>query len=760
MQKLLQAALRFILQSLYIILVVVDTIGEGAKVCLLSPIIFFKFLYRNMRKIKYKAIVNATPLPKKQIKKWKTTKIKHVPHQSEKHIVVFPKKTNRIAQFFTTPLIVRPKALFITLLILFLSGLSGYGVWYIIKDLPDPNLIGKVNYPQTTTVYDRNGIVLYEFYKDQNRIPVSLNNVPLHVQNAFIAIEDKDFRKHNGISISSGILRAIKDNFLTQGELGIQGGSTITQQLVKTSLLKPEKTIKRKAQEIILALWAERIYTKDQILELYLNHVPFGGTSYGIEQASKAYFNKSIKDVSIAEAAMLAGLPQSPSVYSPYYNLNAALLRRGDVLSAILREGYITREEYQIAKANVPILGSNENYIKAPHFVFYIKDILEAKFGEKKVLEGGLKVYTTLDYTLQQQTEKIVTDEVAKIKFANVTNGAAIVTRPNTGELLAMVGSVNYYASPFGSFNVATALRQPGSSLKPLVYSLALERGFTAGSILDDSPKSYRMFDGTFYSPKNYDGKYRGRISLRYALSNSYNLPAVKMLDTLGVENYINFAEKLGITTWKDRSRFGLSLALGGGEVYMSDLATAYGTLANGGERVDVDPLLSVVDKNGDIIYKAEPTKKRVISAATSYIMADIMSDTVARLSAFGPNNFLSIPGYKIAAKTGTTDNLKDNWTVGFTPEFTTIVWVGNNNGDFMNRNLASGITGAAPIWNRIMQTVLEKGPKPNVWYQKPSNLVEKPCFAGRNEVFVSGTQNNVPCTVAPSISTTVGPGN
>ncbi|MBI4004553.1 penicillin-binding protein, partial [Candidatus Roizmanbacteria bacterium] len=359
---------------------------------------------------------------------------------------------------------------------LFIAVQQGY---YFIKSLPNPKLIGSVNYPLSSHLYDRSGKLLYEFYRDQNRTPVRLRELPPYLASATIAIEDKDYYRHNGVALISGIVRAVKEN-ISQG--GLQGGSTITQQLVKSALLTPEKTLERKIKEIILALWAERLYTKDQILEMYLNQVAYGGASYGIEEAARTYFGKHAKDMALAEAALLAGLPQAPSLYSPYFNPKAALWRRNDVLRKMFEQGYITAEQKEAAVTIPLAVVPPQTKIKAPHFVFYVRSQLEERYGIKQVEEGGLRVVTTLDLTIQQEAEKILQEELDKIKNLNVTNGGILVTKPSTGEILAMVGSIDYFSSPSGAFNVTTALRQPGSSIKPIMYSLALEKGYTAAS--------------------------------------------------------------------------------------------------------------------------------------------------------------------------------------------------------------------------------------------------------------------------------------
>ncbi|MGB9883522.1 MAG: penicillin-binding protein 1C [Microgenomates group bacterium] len=619
-----------------------------------------------------------------------------------------------------------------------------YQSYIFVKSLPLPKNIGKVNYPLSTHIYDRNGKLLYEIYRDQNRTPITLKELPLYVIQATIAIEDKDFYRHNGVNLIGGILRAIKENFLNKG--AIQGGSTITQQLVKTALLSPERTFERKIKEIILALWTERLYTKDQILEMYLNQVPYGGSAYGIEEAAKTYFGKHAKDLSLSEAALLAGLPQAPSIYSPYNDPEAAIRRRNEVLEVMAKEGYISKElKIETQKSKIEVLPP-KNSIYAPHFVFYVKNQLESLYGTRMVEEGGLRVTTTLDLNIQKEAEKILQEEIEKIKYLNVSNGAILVTRPSTGEILAMVGSVDYFLEPWGAFNVTTALRQPGSSIKPIMYSLALQKGFTAASIIDDSPTIFQTPGSSPYRPVNYDGKFHGKVPLRYALANSYNIPAVKVLEKIGVSNFIDFAQKLGISTWQDKSRYGLSLALGGGEVMMIDMAKAFGVLANQGYLSDLNYYLKVENYQGETLKEINPYKIRVIDPAITYIISDILSDNQARLWAFGPNSALEIPGYKVAVKTGTTDNKKDNWTIGYTPDFLVAVWVGNNDGSPMNPYLTSGITGAAPIWNRVMSFLLKNYTSGNRWYEKPENVVEKYCFFGRKEYFIRGTENTVNC--------------
>jgi len=611
-----------------------------------------------------------------------------------------------------------------------------------IKELPSPREIGKSNYSLSTHLLDYKGRLLYEIYREQNRTPVKLDQLPIFVTQATIAIEDKDFYRHKGVAVAGGILRAAKEIVLNNS---LQGGSTITQQLVKTALLSPERTIKRKIKEIILALWAEKIYSKNQILEMYLNQVPYGGAAHGIEEAAKVYFGVHAYDLSLEQAAFLAGLPQAPSLYSPYVNPVLAQKRRNDVLRRMEMQDFISPEvSIKLQNTKLEVISPRTN-IKAPHFVFYVKSQLEEKYGIRQIEEGGLKVTTTLDLDIQEQAEKILKEELEKVKDLNVSNGAILVTRPSTGEILAMVGSVDYFASPSGAFNVTTGLRQPGSSIKPIMYSLALEKDYTAASIISDTPVVFNVPGSIPYRPVNYDGKTHGNVPLRYALANSFNIPAVRVLNTLGVINFIDYAKKMGISTWTDPNRFGLSLTLGGGEVTMIDMARAFGVFANEGYRVNLTSFNQIVTSANNLFYQYDPMSVRVIDEGNAFIINDILSDNFARRWAFGSNSALEINGFKVAVKTGTTDEKKDNWTIGYTPDYMVVVWVGNNNNQPMNPYLASGITGAAPIWNRVMSYLLKTYGAKNQ-FTKPENIVEKLCYFGKVEYFVKGTENKASC--------------
>lgn len=615
--------------------------------------------------------------------------------------------------------------------------------FYIFYKLPNPSTLKNYKViPLSTHILDRNGKLLYEIYRNQKRTPIKLSELPKTVIESTIAIEDKDFYKHGGVSIIGGILRAIKDTLLRQK---LQGGSTITQQLIKSALLSPERTLRRKIREIVLALWTEKIFSKNEILELYLNQVPYGGTAYGIEEAAQIYLSKHAKNLTLSEAALLAGLPQAPSVYSPLYNPDLAKKRRNSVLKAMFESKYIDKNTYENEIKKPLKLNPPKTSINAPHFVFYVKSQLEQSYDLKQIEEGGLKVTTTLDLDIQKEAEKVLKDELDKVKQLDVGNGAVLVTRPPTGEILSMVGSVDYFASASGAFNVATALRQPGSSIKPLNYAVGLERRLvTPASIFLDVPTCFSApGQPKTYCPVNYDGKFHGPTQLRFTLGNSYNIPAVKMLAINGVENFVASASAFGITTFKDSKNYGLSLTLGGGEVKMTEMAVAFSAFANRGISKKLSSILKIQDKTGKVLYEfkdanyVKDVKKPVespnffaiagikpISQETAFLISHILLDNNARSAAFGESSYLVIPKHAVSVKTGTTDDKKDNWTIGFTPNFLTTVWVGNNDNTPMNPYLTSGVTGAAPIWNRVMSYVLKN--QPDLWPVRPSTIVGK----------------------------------
>jgi len=611
----------------------------------------------------------------------------------------------------------------------------------ILRDLPSPTRLKTDEFAQTTKIFDREGKPLYQIYTDQNRTSVKLDMVPLYLRQATVAIEDKDFYKHQGVNPLGGILRAIKETVLRQK---LQGGSTLTQQLIKSALLTPERTVQRKIKEMILAFWTERLYNKNQILEMYLNQVPYGGIAWGVEAAAQSYFGKDVWELDLAECALLAGLPVAPTLYSPFgAHPEFSKMRQTEVLRRMIEDGYIKPEEAEAAKNKPLSFAPQKTDIAAPHFVMYVKEQLVQKYGERMIERGGLKVTTTLDLSIQKFAEEAVASEVAKLKDLRVSNGAALVTRPPTGEILAMVGSRDYFATDSGNFNVTISLRQPGSAIKPLNYALGLEsKKITPASLFLDIPTCFAVTGQPLYCPINYDGTYHGPVQMRFALGNSYNIPAVKMLALNGLSDFIATASALGISSFTDPSRYGLSLTLGGGEVTMTDMTRAFGVFANTGIRQDLVSILKIEDKDGKILeefkddnFHKEVQKplpppssilingKRVISQDTAYLISHILLDNNARSAAFGSSSFLVIPKHPaVSVKTGTTDDKRDNWTIGFTPNFLVAAWVGNNDNTPMHPYLTSGITGAAPIFNKIMTFVLSD--QADLWPKQPAGIV------------------------------------
>ena len=627
--------------------------------------------------------------------------------------------------------------------------------WYG-RDLPTPGKLINTPLAESTRIYDRNGILLYSVFQDQNRTYVKLSDVPKYLQEATIAIEDKDFYKNQGFSIT-GYLRAARNLILSRRIAG--GGSTITQQLVKNVLLTSETSFTRKIKELILAIQVDKTYSKDQILEMYLNDVPYGGTNIGVEAAAESYFGKHAKDLNLAESAFLAGLPQSPSTYSPFSGHKYYIDRSAEVFEQMQKENYITQKELDQALKEVKNMtfSQEDRSVKAPHFVMYVKELLAKQFGENMV-DSGLQVTTTLDYKMHKEAEKIVHEEISKLENYHVGNGAAVVTDPKTGEILAMVGSEDYFNTENdGNFNVALANRQPGSSLKPIMYATAFEKGYTPATMIMDVKTDFPTGDpeNPIYTPVNYDGKYKGPVQLRFALGNSINIPAVKMLARVGIKSVMQTATDMGITNWEPTStnmaNVGLSLVLGGRETTLLSETTAYGVFATGGIRHDPISILKVVDSKGNTIFEHRQSNgQKVLSSDVSFLISHILLDNVARTMEFGPNSWLVIPGKTVSVKTGTTDKKRDNWTIGYTPSYVVGVWVGNNDNSPMNEAIASGVTGASPIWNRLMSFVL-KG-KPDEQPQKPDNVNAMMIDAvggglpvdgqpTRSEYFIKGTE-------------------
>lgn len=617
-----------------------------------------------------------------------------------------------------------------------------YNITVFLQQLPHPQLLANGNLDVTTKIFDRNRNLLYEIYADQNRTPVKLTELPKYVPQAHIAIEDKNFYHHLGID-PLGIFRALVANLKN---LPVQGGSTITQQLIKSALLTPQRTIERKIREIILSFWAERIYSKDKILEMYLNQISYGGSAYGIETASQTYFGKTAKELTLAESAFLAGLPAAPSVYSPYgTHPEEGKSRQLSVLKAMHDQGYIDLSQMEKAREEKLNFYLQDTTIKAPHFVMYVKDLLIRNYGAKRVERGGLEVVTSLDLPTYEMAVKEIKDGVAAQKGLNVGNGAAIITYPKTGEILAMVGSTDYFNKDNdGNVNVVLAQRSPGSSIKVVNYAAALDKKIiTPATVFDDNPVNFNIPGQPVYRPQNYDNKWHGNVTVRTALASSFNIPAVKILAKLGVTEMIGKGREMGITSWVDQSRYGLSLTLGGGEVTMLDLAEVYGSLANNGIKVNLNPILSVKDYKGQILEQKNIKEKQVLSPQTAFMMSDILSDNGARTPAFGPSSSLVIPGRTVAVKTGTAETKRDNWTAGYTPDLLTIVWVGNNDNSPMSPYLESGNTGAAAIWHQIMVNLLQD--KPNQSFARPQNL---------NAVTVCAINGLLPCENCPHVKT------
>lgn len=611
--------------------------------------------------------------------------------------------------------------------------------WY--KELPQPDLLELKN-NKSTKILDRNGRLLYEIYVDRKYNPVELSALPDYLIWATLAIEDDEFYNHFGIRPLS-IIRAAKTSVLDNQ---LQGGSTITQQLVKNVLLSPERTVSRKTKEIVLAILTEQKYSKDEILQMYFNNISYGGTAWGVQAASEKYFGKDVSELTLAESSFLAGLPSAPSIYSPFSSsVSLWKDRQRVVLERMVEEGFITEKEAELAFNEQLIFVPQTEYIRAPHFVNYVKDELYKTYGRRMVDFGGLTVITTLDIDIQENVQRIVKEEVESSSYLNISNGAAVVLDSASGEILAYVGSVDFFEPNFGAFDVVTAYRQPGSSVKPITYALALENNYTVASVIDDTPTTFSFY-GQIYTPVNYDGQFHGKVTIRTALANSYNIPAVKLVNELGVDRMVELGNKMGLKNWNYDNTYGLSTTLGGKEVRLLDLTNVFATLSRYGVYKDTTPIISVKDSNGFDITLSNSNEYIALSENVAYLITDILSDNNARAPSFGHNSFLNIPGYQVAVKTGTTDEKRDNLTVGYSPNYTVGVWVGNNNNAKMNPLLSSGLSGAAPIWNKIMTLVLNNEKEKS--FKVPSAIKVKTFEEcdNRSEIFVEGTIPNTIC--------------
>lgn len=622
------------------------------------------------------------------------------------------------------------------------------------RELPQPDkIVRKEGF--STKIYDRNEKLIYDVYSNQRRTPVKLEEIPLYLRQATVAIEDKDFYEHSGFD-PKGWLRAVFNIFVFRK---LQGGSTLTQQLVKNVLLTPERTLTRKLKEFILAVQIERKYSKDQILQMYLNEAPYGGTSWGVEAASEVYFNKKVSELNLVESAILAGLPQRPSTYSPFSSESKAYLARTEnVLRRMREDGYITRDQEDQAKRDLTKIefSSSSGGFSAPHFIMYVKKILEERYGERMVEQGGLKVVTTLDLDLQNRVQEIVSEEIANVEKLHITNGAALVLDPATGEILSMVGSKNYNDPNYdGKVNVTLSLRQPGSAIKPVTYVTAFKKGYTSSTMIMDTKTTFPGGIGQpDYEPVNYDGKFHGPMQLRYALGNSINIPAVKLLAMVGIREMLKTAYEMGFGTLEptneNLSRLGLSVTLGGGEVRLIDMVSAYSAFANTGYKVEPISILKVSDKDGKTLEEHKKVnQKRILSEGEAFLISQILSDNNARMSTFGERSTIYIPEFPVAVKTGTTNDKRDNWTVGWTPNFIVGVWVGNNDNSPM-KQLSSGISGAAPIWRKILYETAKGKSKTN--FNIPSSIINAEVdlvsgyrahdsYPSRIEYFIKGTE-------------------
>lgn len=651
----------------------------------------------------------------------------------------------------------RWRTLFLILVLVSIGALA----FTLFGDLPAPDTLITRSSPDTTKIFDRNGRLLYEVLDPRagRRTRVALDELPLNLRHAVIAVEDANFYSNPGVDIA-GVARALVQN-LFAGDI-VSGASTLTQQLARELLLSKEeratRSVTRKLREMVLALRLTQTYSKDQILEMYLNEVYFGQLAYGAEAAARVYFGKPARELDLAESALLAGLIQSPAAYNPLVNLDAARERQNIVLGLMVKNGYITDAQAQLARNETLNLKglAHQTDLHAPHFVTYVRNWLEEQYGAEAVNHGGMRVVTTLDLDLQEQAEAIIRTRLADLARRtreenapdyNVHDAALVALEPRTGEILAMVGSADYFdAGIEGAVNVALSNRQPGSAVKPITYATALTRGLTPATVFTDVPTTFLTRENEPYAPQNYDRVWHGPISLRQALATSSNLVAVKVLDTVGLEAMIDTAKRLGITTFNDSDRFGLALTLGGGEVKLLDLTAAYAAFANDGTKVEPVAILQIDNQPAD--SPGTRSAPAAITPQVAYLITSILSDDKARIPAFGEDSVLKL-SRPAAAKTGTTTDFRDNWTVGYTPDLAVGVWVGNANNEPMYKT--SGITGAAPIWHDFMEEALSN--KPVQDFTRPEGIVQAQvcetsgllatdlCPRRRSEIFVAGSE-------------------
>lgn len=609
-------------------------------------------------------------------------------------------------------------AAIVFILVLTLGAMGAYA--YYSQSLPSPDGLGGQTIAQSTKIFDRNGELLYEVFDPNGgrRTVVPISKIPAAMKQAIIATEDNSFYTNIGVD-PRGILRAIYYD-VRYGK-AVAGGSTITQQLVRNTLITPEPTVARKIREAILAYEVTRRYSKDQILEFYLNAIPFGNLAYGIEAASETYFNKHTEDLNLAEASLLAGLPQAPSYYDPCVSDEAALGRQKTVLALMVDEKYITQVQADAAAVQAAtIIGSPafdarcaiSARISAPHFVTYVRQLLEDQYGSDMVYKGGLQVYTTLDLKYQKIAEDESKKQIDALVDKQVTNASLVAINPKSGEILAMLGSVDFFDKKIdGQVNVALRLRQPGSSIKPINYVAAFEKGWTPATVLSDVKTVFPIPGQPDYIPHNYDEREHGLLPIRTSLASSFNIPAVKTLQFVSVPTMIDTAKRFGITTFRDPKNYGLSLTLGGGEVKLLELTGAYATFSNMGMRVQPTAFVKITDPSGRVLYdikKNQAKPVQIIDPRYAFQIVSILSDVSARAPSFGVAGALKL-SRNAMAKTGTTDDFRDNWTIGGTPDLVTGVWVGNSNNAEMEH--ISGVTGAGPLWHNFMERTLAGTP-------------------------------------------------
>ncbi len=636
------------------------------------------------------------------------------------------------------------------LIILFLIALALF--INIIKDLPRPERFTEGIIYQSTKIYDQTGeILLYEMSGEEKRTLIPLEKAPQSLVNTIIATEDKNFFKHEGIDIKA-IARAVLYDLKIKKP--VQGASTITQQLIRSYFLTQNKTIKRKTREIILSLELERRYDKEKILEWYLNLIPFGSNLYGVESASQTFLGKSVSEISLAESAALTAMIKMPSYYSPYgSHKNELMERKNYVLRRAFEENYISREEMEEAQKKEIVFQPRKTTIQAPHFVMFVKEKLEEKYGRNFLNERGLKVITTIDMDIQKEAERIIKNKAKEIEKFNAFNASLLALNPQTGEIMAMVGSKDFFeeSQPEGcqsgidckfdpQVNTTLSLRQPGSSIKPFVYALAFKKGFTPNSIIWDvktefnpncpaeANREFSESNSKCYHPQNYDDRYMGPVNLRLALAQSRNVPSVKVLYLAGLGEVLDFISNFGLKTLTDKNRYGLSLVLGGGEVRLLEMVMGYSVFANDGSMNPLKYIKRIENNKGEIIEKNTKGEIKIIPSQIAREINDILSDNQARAPMFGVNSYLKLNDYEAAAKTGTTQSYRDAWLIGYTPQLVTGVWVGNNDNTPMNKKPAVLLAG--PIWNEFMNKVLVKLPKED--FKKPEKrTVEKPILNG-----------------------------